>query len=139
VNRGRNDFAEFSVWNRRQVVWLHGRAEQYTDRNLEEEVAHLDEALVSLLRPLLNDSPLVVIGYRGAEPSIDNGRPPGGRSPAQPELQKWDLLVHVAASIASSQCRAARASAWREFSSLEIEGFDELMSELAPQRNSRRR
>lgn len=36
VNRGRKDFAEFSVWNRRQIVWLNGRAEQYTDRNLEK-------------------------------------------------------------------------------------------------------
>jgi hypothetical protein len=70
VNRGWNDFAEFSVYERRQLVWVHGRAEQYRDRNVLDEVQHLDPGLVSRLRPLVDDSPVIVIGYRGAEPSV---------------------------------------------------------------------
>lgn len=70
VNRGPDDFREFDIFNRAQIVWLHGKAEQYTDRNLAEEVAQLDPKLVGVLLPLLQSTPLIVIGYRGAEPSI---------------------------------------------------------------------
>jgi hypothetical protein len=70
VNRGPDDFREFDLFNRAQIVWLHGKAEQYTDKNLAEEVAYLDPKLVGFLSPLLQSTPLIVIGYRGAEPSI---------------------------------------------------------------------
>src|SRR5712664_1114133 len=70
TNRWPGDLAEFSVFNRTQVVWLHGKAEQYSDRNLLAETQTLDERLVQTLIPLLKDCPLAVIGYRGAEPSI---------------------------------------------------------------------
>jgi len=53
-----------------QLVYLHGSVEHYTDQNLENEVKSLNPNLVSTLRPLLKDRPVVVIGYRGAEPSI---------------------------------------------------------------------
>ena len=130
VNRGINDFAEFSVWNQRQIVWLHGRAEQYTDRNLEEEVAHLDESLASLLRPLLNDSPLVVIGYRGAEPSIMDDLLMAGLQSSQNFRNGiyWCTLPHQ--SLHPNVERLDRLLG-RNFHLLEIEGFDELMSELA--------
>jgi hypothetical protein len=53
-----------------QVVFLHGRVEQYTDANLETETQRINPGLRDALVPLLRDHPLVVIGYRGAEPSI---------------------------------------------------------------------
>lgn len=53
-----------------QVVYLHGSVDHYTDRNLINETQELDKGLASLLHPLLRDHPLVVIGYRGFEPSI---------------------------------------------------------------------
>jgi len=53
-----------------QVVFLHGRVEQYTDANLETETQQLPSVLRDALLPLLRDRPLVVIGYRGAERSI---------------------------------------------------------------------
>jgi NAD-dependent SIR2 family protein deacetylase len=53
-----------------QVVYLHGSVNHYTDKNLLKETEELDPALVNLLQPLLRDHPLVVIGYRGSEPSI---------------------------------------------------------------------
>jgi len=70
VNRGPDDFREFDLFNRAQIVWLHGKAEQYTDKNLTEETSELDPKLVGVLFPLLQSTPPVVVGYRGAEPSI---------------------------------------------------------------------
>lgn len=53
-----------------QLVYLHGAVEYYTDQTLESEVQNLRPDLVQLLTPVLRDHPLIVIGYRGAEPSI---------------------------------------------------------------------
>jgi len=52
------------------LIYLHGAVENYTDKNLIEEVETLDENLVNNLVPLLKDYPLVVIGYRGYEKSV---------------------------------------------------------------------
>ena len=70
VNRGPDDFREFDIFNRAQIVWLHGKAEQYTDKSLTDEIAQLDPKLVGVLLPLLQSTPLIVVGYRGAEASI---------------------------------------------------------------------
>ena len=53
-----------------QLIFLHGSVEHYTDQNMLEEVQRLRPWLVDLVFPLLRDHPLVVIGYRGAEPSV---------------------------------------------------------------------
>ncbi len=53
-----------------QLIYLHGSVEHYTDQNLLEEVTRLDTNLSSMLKPLLKDRPLIVVGYRGAETSI---------------------------------------------------------------------
>jgi len=53
-----------------QLVYLHGSVDHYTDKNLIEEVQRLDQRLIDMLLPLLRDRPLIVVGYRGAEPSI---------------------------------------------------------------------
>ena len=54
-----------------QIIYLHGSVEHYTDKNTITEVNEaLDADLVSKLLPLLRDHPLIVIGYRGAEPSV---------------------------------------------------------------------
>jgi hypothetical protein len=73
VNRSPGDYHQFNVFNKCQIVWMHGRAEQYTDKNAAGEVGVADKQLVDLLRPLLDGSPIVVIGFRGAEPSIMEG------------------------------------------------------------------
>lgn len=70
VNRGPQDFNEFGLFAKAQIVWLHGKAEQYTDRNLISETQKLDLELIQRLAPLLEATPLIVVGYRGAEPSI---------------------------------------------------------------------
>ena len=54
-----------------QIIYLHGSIPHYTDRNSLAEIEKpLDKRLVSMLLPLLRDHPLIVIGYRGAEPSV---------------------------------------------------------------------
>ncbi|GAP98052.1 ATP-binding protein [Leptolyngbya sp. NIES-2104] len=53
-----------------QLIYLHGSVEHYTDKNLIDEIQRLDEKLVTRLVPILRDHPLIVVGYRGAEPSI---------------------------------------------------------------------
>lgn len=51
-------------------VFLHGDVNNYSDRNVIEEIERMDDELVQTLVPLLKDHPLVVVGYRGGEPSI---------------------------------------------------------------------
>lgn len=65
------DYTKFSTSPAHpQLVYLHGSVEHYTDKNLVDEVQKLDRSLITLLSPLLRDHPLIVVGYRGAEPSI---------------------------------------------------------------------
>jgi hypothetical protein len=65
------DYTKFTTFPRYpQIIYLHGSVEHYNDKNLLDEVQRLDEELVRMLLPLLRDHPLVVIGYRGAEPSV---------------------------------------------------------------------
>lgn len=115
-----------------QVVYLHGSVNHYTDRNLIKETQELDQRLVTLLQPLLRDHPLVVIGYRGTEPSIMKhllidqvdacGRfregvywcHLGGSSP----IQESPLLAELAAAIGSN------------LQFVQIDGFDELLAEV---------
>ena len=70
VNRTDGDIVAFSIYNRYQIVYLHGAVEFDRDKNLIEETQRLDEKVVRRVSPILRDSPLIVIGYRGAEPSI---------------------------------------------------------------------
>ncbi|RWO93808.1 MAG: hypothetical protein EOQ98_33670 [Mesorhizobium sp.] len=82
VNRAPDDLREFDIYSRAQIVWLHGRLESYADKNLIEETNTLDPALKRLLAPLLQFSPLVVMGYRGAEASISRDLLLGSRADA---------------------------------------------------------
>lgn len=66
-----SDFAMFDTASSvPQVIYLHGSVDHYSDKNLVNETQRLDPEMVGLLRPLLRDHPLVVVGYRGAEPSV---------------------------------------------------------------------
>lgn len=129
VNRTPDDLREFNIYARAQLVWVHGRLESYADKNLVDETATLDPDLRGLLLPLLRDSPLVVIGYRGAEDSITR-----------------DLLIRGAAGAIGyprgiywctrtgeelhSNVRDLAAAIGRNFQHLEIKGFDELLQNL---------
>ena len=70
-----SDWTRFSVSpSHPQLVYVHGSVEHYSDMNLPREVKTLNPNVVETLRPLLRDHPLVVVGYRGMEESI-NDRP----------------------------------------------------------------
>lgn len=127
VNRAPGDFREFDIFNRAQIVWLHGKAEGYTDKNLSEEVASLDPKLVSLLFPLLQSTSLIVVGYRGAEPSImdcllgDTG---------DLAFKKGIFWCMRAGDLIHPNVLALQARLGGNFRLLEIDGFDELFRDL---------
>jgi hypothetical protein len=53
-----------------QIIFLHGSAKHYTDKNFTSEVESLDLRSVTRLRPLLRDRPVIAWGCRGAEASV---------------------------------------------------------------------
>ncbi|MBZ5490323.1 MAG: SIR2 family protein [Acidobacteriia bacterium] len=130
VNRYSGDYDQFSIYSKCQIIWLHGRAEHYSDRNASGETGSLDEPLISRLRPMLDASPVIVVGYRGSESSImeglfrqtNDGRLDfpagiywcirGGETP-HPNVER------LAGRLGSN------------FRFLKIDGFDELFSELS--------
>jgi hypothetical protein len=130
VNCGLGDFAEFSIYERRQLVWVHGRAEKYTDRNILGEVQHLDPGLVARLRPLLDHSPVFVMGYRGAEPSVMDDLFMAGLASSQHYRNGIYWCVLRGGPLHPNVERLQRAIG-RNFHKLEIDGFDELMGDLA--------
>jgi hypothetical protein len=127
VNRGPDDFREFDIFNRAQIVWLHGKAEQYTDKNLTEEVQQLDPKLVGILLPLLQSTPLIIVGYRGAEPSIMKSLLGEDSDLAFKKGLYW---CHHGGGELHPNVEALRQRLGSNFKLCEIDGFDELFTDL---------
>jgi hypothetical protein len=130
VNRGRGDYDQFNVYSKCQIIWLHGRAEQYSDKNAAGETGALDQGLVSLVRPMLDASPIIVIGYRGSEPSIMEGlfgQHKAGRLDF-PSGVYW-CIRHGESPHPNVEAFARRLGS--NFRLLRIDGFDELFSDLS--------
>jgi SIR2-like domain len=127
VNRAPDDFNEFSLYARAQVVWLHGKAEQYTDRNLIGETQALDPALVEALKPLLESAPLVVVGYRGAEPSIMESLL-GANTTIK--FRHGIFWCRKSGDSVHPHVEALAQRLGKNFQYLDIDGFDELLSDL---------
>jgi len=130
VNRGRGDYDQFSVYSKCQIIWLHGRAEQYSDKNAAGETGALDPDLVSRVRPMLDASPIIVIGYRGSEPSIMEGlfgQNKEGRLDF-PNGVYW-CVRHGDTPHPNVETFARRLGS--NFRLLRIDGFDELFSNLS--------
>lgn len=126
VNRGPEDFNEFNLFARAQIVWLHGKTEQYTDRNLIQETAALDEKLLSHLNPLLDSAPLIIMGYRGAEPSITSsllGNP-------KQQFRHGIFWCTRAGDQLHPNVEALAERLGSNFQRLEIDGFDQAMNDL---------
>lgn len=129
VNRGAGDYDQFNVYSRCQIIWLHGRAEQYSDKNAAGEIGTLDKGLVSRVRPMLDASPIIVIGYRGSEPSVMEGlfgQSNEGRLDF-PNGVYW-CTRHGESLHPSVQAFARRLGS--NFRLLRIDGFDELFTAL---------
>lgn len=129
VNRIPGDLREFDLYARAQIVWLHGRVESYGDRNSGVETQSLASDLKAELVPLLRFSPLVVVGYRGAEASISVDLLMGSRAAAlnYPRGIYWCTRQGEGLHSHVQQLADAIGS---NFQHLEITGFDELMSDL---------
>ncbi|MDD4616410.1 MAG: SIR2 family protein [Alphaproteobacteria bacterium] len=127
VNRGPNDFIEFNLFARAQIVWLHGKTEQYSDRNLISETQTLDSTLVRTLAPLLESTPLIVIGYRGAEPSIMESLLGADAGVKFRHGIYWCIR---AGEKPHPHVEALAARLGINFQYLEIEGFDEFLGDL---------
>ncbi|TWB08430.1 hypothetical protein FBZ99_11916 [Rhizobium sp. ERR 1071] len=126
INRRPDDFNEFNPFARAQIVWLHGKAEQYTDRNLVHETQTLDRVLLEKLHPLLEFSPLIVMGYRGYEPSIMS-------SLLGAEGQKFRHGIFWCVRAGEPLHPNVQALSDRlgsNFQRLEIKGFDEILADL---------
>ena len=130
VNRGPGDYDQFNVYSKCQIIWLHGRAEQYSDKNSAGEIGALDPGLVSLIRPMLNASPIIVIGYRGSEPSMMEGlfgQNKEGRLDF-PNGVYW-CARHGESLHPNVEAFARRLGS--NFRLLRIDGFDELFADLS--------
>ncbi len=127
VNRKPDDFREFDIFNRAQIVWLHGKAEQYTDKNLTEELSELDPKLIGILYPLLQSTPLIVVGYRGAEPSIMSSLLGVSGDLA---FRKGIYWCHRSGGELHPNVAALQNRLGGNFRLLEIDGFDELFADL---------
>lgn len=130
VNRGPGDFDEFDVFSKCQIVWLHGKAEQYSDKNAAGEISVLDEKLLQLIRPLLRASPIIVMGYRGAEPSVMEGLF------GQSDAGRLDFRNGVYWCVRPNQPMHPRVQALADrlrsnFTLLEIDGFDEALQQVS--------
>ncbi|WP_296711329.1 SIR2 family protein [Rhodoblastus sp.] len=127
VNRAPDDFNEYSPFARAQIVWLHGKAEQYTDRNLINETQALDPELVQKLAPLLEATPLIVVGYRGAEASIMQsllGPDTGVR------FRHGIYWCHRTGEQIHPQVEALAIRLGSNFQFVEIDSFDELFCDF---------
>jgi len=130
VNRGPGDYDQFNIFRKCQVIWLHGRAEQYSDKNSAGEIDALDRALVSLVRPMLDASPIIVVGYRGSEPSIMEGlfgQSKEGRLDF-PNGVYW-CTRHAESLHPNVEAFSRRLGS--NFRLLTIDGFDELFADLS--------
>lgn len=115
-----------------QVIYLHGSVDHYTDQNIETETQTLDARLVELLRPVLRDHPLVVVGYRGWEPSvmrhllIDQAQ----ACAFYPQGIYWCELPGVGNQAKTPLLSELEAISQGNLQFVEIDGFDELMGVL---------
>jgi hypothetical protein len=112
-----------------QVVYLHGSVDHYTDKNLEVETRTLEDSLVDLLRPLLRDHPLIVVGYRGGEPSIMSHLLSNQAAACAGYRHGiyWCYVSSAAPFKPSPLFRELQDAINGNLQLVEIEGFDELM------------
>jgi hypothetical protein len=113
-----------------QFVYVHGSVEHYTDKNLPDEVVRLDPNLVSLLTPLLRDHPLIVIGYRGAEPSIMQHLLVDQRQKTN-DFRRGIYWCVLPSNVVYPSVAALANALGGNMQLIEIRGFDEVMEVLA--------
>lgn len=129
TNRTKDDLVAFQIFNRCQIVYLHGAIEFYRDKNLASETERLDDDLVRRVRPLLNDSPLIVVGYRGAENSVMRHLLEGGLEESMNYRHGIYWCIRKGSDL-HSNVQELQSRVGSAFRLIEIDGFDELMGDL---------
>ncbi len=112
-----------------QVIHLHGAIEHYTDRNLVSETLNLPSKILGALHPLLRDHPLIVMGYRGAEPSIMKDLLIDSAASCN-RYRQGIYWCHRANDELHSLVNELRQTIGPNFIAVRIDGFDEAMNEL---------
>lgn len=114
-----------------QLVYLHGSIEHYSDKNLVDEIKQLEDGLSDKLLPLLRDHPVVVVGYRGTEPSIMEGLFLKNADNAHLFNRGlyWCARGNPELSAQSSMVQQLAAKIGQNFQLVQIESFDKLMEE----------
>ena len=129
INQSEGDLVRFNTYNPYQVVYLHGAVEFYRDQNLPKETERLDENLALLLRPLLKDAPLIVVGYRGFELSVVNHLLKEGAAECGNYKQGIYWCLRRGETLHPHVEELAELIS-PNLSIVEINGFDELMVDL---------
>lgn len=129
VNRTSDDLVRFSLFREFQIVYLHGAVEFYRDKNEEDETKRLDERLVKLVRPMLRDAPLIVVGYRGYESSVMHHLLEEGLAECQ-NYPNGIFWCRRRGSALHENVQALQKAIGGNFHDLEIDGFDELLVAL---------
>lgn len=113
-----------------QLLHLHGAVEHYTDCNLEEETKHLATKYLAALAPPLKDHPLIVIGYRGAEPSVMQDLLLGGADAAAGYRHGIFWCLRGSSSEAHPYVHELAEKIGDNFFIVPISDFDQAMAEL---------
>lgn len=129
INKSAGDFAAFLPYNRAQVVYLHGAYEYYRDRNSIEETKRMDKTVVAKVRHMIAYAPLVVIGYRGFEPSVMDHLLGEGIEESSKYAHGIFWCVRNPNDI-HDNVRALAKQIGTNFALIQIPGFDEAMVEL---------
>lgn len=129
VNKSGDDLAAFSPHNKAQVVYLHGAFEYYRDRNTIDETRRLDDRVVHLARNQIAFAPLVIMGYRGYEPSVMEHLLGEGIAASNKYACGIFWCVRRVNDVHENVRKLAEAIS-PNFSFVEIKGFDEALTEL---------
>ncbi len=130
INKTSEGLNAFKIYGQRQIVYLHGALEYYTDKVERGETKKLNENLITKLRPCLDNGPLIVVGYRGAEESIMKHLLTEGIEHCNNYSNGifWCILNDEEPH---SYVTDLASSIGGNFKLIRIEGFDELMERLA--------
>jgi restriction endonuclease Mrr len=129
INKSAGDIAAFSPHNRAQVIYLHGAFEYYRDRNSINETKRMDEAVVAKVRHMIGYAPLIVIGYRGYEPSVMEHLLGEGIQESSQFAHGIFWCVRKPDDI-HENVKAFAAKIGSNFTLVQITSFDEAMAEL---------
>lgn len=115
-----------------QLAYIHGSVDHYTDKNDIDEIQEMDKALANRLTPILRDHPLIIVGYRGAEPSIMQHLLTGFARLADNYRHGiyWCGYEYKGPTDLHPLVHELAGTIGTNFQVVPIQGFDELMEEL---------